>query len=132
MRLNGIVGAVLDGAGAKLGGVTARLRRSAILYTTGAFCSVAAVIFAASASVLALEPHVGVVYARLILAGVFALFVLAIVLTVWLAARREIAPAVAPAALHAEARTARRSAQFAQLAMIAEAVMLGYSLARKR
>lgn len=132
MRLNDVVASALDGAVAKLGGVTARLRRSAILYTVCAFCTLAAVILAASAALLALEPHVGVVYARLILAGFFASIVLVIVFALWLGTRQRTAPAVAPASLQAQAQTAQRTAQFAQLAMIVEAVMLGYSLARKR
>jgi hypothetical protein len=131
MRLNDIVASAFDGAAAKLNGATAKLRRNAILYSLCAFCAVAAVVFAASASVLALEPHVGVVYARLILAGAFAFVVLAIVLALWLASRQKTAPP-APASLHAQAQTAQRSAQFAQLAMIVEAVLLGYSMARRR
>jgi hypothetical protein len=131
MRLNDIVASAFDGAAAKLNGATVKLRRNAILYSIGALCAVAAVVFAASASVLALEPHVGVVYARLVLAGVFAFAVFAIVFALWLAGRQSAVP-TAPASLHAQAQTAQRSAQFAQLAMIVEAVLLGYSMARRR
>ncbi len=87
MRLNDIVASAFDGAFTKLNGATARLRRNAILYSLCAFCAVAAVVFAASASVLALEPHVGVVYARLILAGAFAFMVLGIVFALWLSSQ---------------------------------------------
>ena len=131
MRLNDIVASAFDGAFTKLNGATARLRRNAILYSLCAFCAVAAVVFAASASVLALEPHVGVVYARLILAGAFAFMVLGIVFALWLSSQP--AAATAPQMpLHAQAQTAQRTAQFAQLAMIVEAVLLGYSMARRR
>ena len=131
MRLNDIVASALHGATAKLHEATAKLRRDAILYSLCALSAVAAIVFAASASVLALEPHVGVVYARLILAGTFALVVVAIMLGLRLASRP--ASAGAPQMpLHAQTQAAQRSAQFAQLAMIVEAVLLGYSMARRR
>jgi hypothetical protein len=130
MRLTDIVASAVGNAAAKLSGAAANLRRTAILYAICAFCAVAAIIFAASATLMALEPAVGVVYARLILAGVFGLAAAAIVLAVW-ALNRPARPA-APLPLHAQAQTARSSAQFAQLAMIVEAVLLGYSMARKR
>ena len=134
MRLNDIVASAFDGASAKLSGATVKLRRNAILYSLCAFCAVGAVVFAASASVLALEPHVGVVYARLILAGVFAFVVLAIAFALWLSSR-PVTAAAPQMPLHAQAQatqTAQRTAQFAQLAMIVEAVLLGYSMARRR
>jgi hypothetical protein len=137
MRLNDMVGAALGGAAAKITVVTARLKRDAILYAVCAFCGVVAVIYAASASVLALEPEVGAVYARLILAGAFAFVVAAIMIGMRLA-RPSAAPAAARMPRHAEAHAeaqaeaAQRSAQFAQLAMVIEAAMLGYSMARRR
>jgi hypothetical protein len=134
MGLNDIVASAFSGATAKLNGAATKLRRNAILYTLCAFCAVAAIVFAASASVLALEPHVGMVYARLILAAVFAVVVVAIVLALRLSGRPAAAPGAQPVQmpLHAQAQTAQRSAQFAQLAMIVEAVLLGYSMARRR
>ncbi len=130
MRLNDIVASAFDGAFTKLNGATTRLRRNAILYSLCAFCALAAVVFAASASVLALEPHVGVVYARLILAGAFAFMVLGIVFALRLSSRPAAAAPQMP--LQAQAQTTQRTAQFAQLAMIVEAVLLGYSMARRR
>jgi hypothetical protein len=124
MRLNDMVMAALNGA-------TVKLRRNAILYALCALCAVAAIVFAASASVLALEPHVGVIYARLILAAVFAVVVVAIMLGLWLA-RQPTTVTAAQMPLHAQAQAAQRTAQFAQLAMIVEAVLLGYSMARRR
>jgi hypothetical protein len=93
---------------------------------------VAAIVFATSASVLALEPLVGVVYARLIPAGVFALVVVGIVLTLWFSGRPAPVPVAQQMPLNPDAQTAHRSTQFAQLAMIVEAVLLGYSMARRR
>ncbi len=131
MPLNDLVATAFNGAAAKLAATTSRAKRSAILYAICAFCGVCAAIFAASASVLALEPVVGMVYARLILAGAFALIVATILLGLWLASTART-PAAPQPALHAQPQTAQRSAQFAQLAMIVEAVMLGYSMARRR
>ena len=133
MRLSDIAASAFGGATAKLGEATAKLKRNVILYTLCGICALAAVIYAASASILALEPLVGAVYARLIMAGLFALVVLAIVLVLWLGGERPApAPAAAKIPLQAQAQAAQRSAQFAQLAMIVEAVLLGYSMARRR
>lgn len=131
MGLTDIAAAAFSGAAAKVADATAKLRRNAILYSVCAICGVTAVVFASSASVLALEPHVGDVYACLILAGFFALVVIAILLGLWLAAKPKMAAAT-QAPLHANAQSAQRSAQFAQLAMIVEAVLLGYSMAKRR
>jgi hypothetical protein len=127
MRLNDIVASAVSGATSKVTAATSKLIRNAVLYLLGAFCAVAAIILAATACVLALEPHVGSVYARLILAGAFALVVIVIMLTLWSAGRPAKAPGV-QMPLHPQAQTA----QFAQLAMIVEAVLLGYSMARRR
>jgi hypothetical protein len=124
MRLNDILRMAFNGVGAKL-------RRDAICYALIAFCALGMIVFAASASVLALEPMVGMVYARLILAGFFAFALVATALTLW-AMRRPASASGAQMHLHAQAQTAQRSAQFAQLAMIVEALLLGYSMARRR
>lgn len=132
MGINDIAAAAFQGATAKVSGFAAKARRNAILYSLAVLSAIAAIIFAASASLLALEPHVGMVYARLILAGVFAAVVAAVALTLWLSGR-SAAPAVRAVPLNqAQAARQRSSAQFAQLAMIVEAVLLGYSMARKR
>lgn len=135
MRINDIVASAVGNAAARLGGVAARMRRNAILYAICGFCATAAIIFAVWASLIALEAAVGSVYARLILAGVFAFIAAVIVVTAWILNGPAVAaPERAPvhAQLNAQAQAARSSAQFAQLAMIVEAVMLGYSMARKR
>jgi hypothetical protein len=133
MRLNDLVASAFNGAAATLSGATVKLKRNAILYGLCAACALAMLVLTVSASLLALEPRVGLIYARLILAGVFALALGAIVLTIWLTGRPlDAAPAAAQMNLHGQAQPAQRGVQFAQVAMIVEAVMLGYSLARKR
>ena len=78
---------------------------------------------------MALIPLVGAVYAQLIVAGVFLLVI--VVTMIWLQRpAREPARAV-PVGATAEAAT-RSQTQFAQIAMIIEAVMLGYSMSRRR
>jgi hypothetical protein len=126
MRFNDIVSMAFNGA-------IAKLWRDAIAYGICAFCAIAAIIMAAWASMLALEPHVGVIYARLIMAGIFALVAIASVI-----AARSAHPARPIVAIDAQAHleaahveAAPRSAQFAQLAMIVEAVLLGYSLSKR-
>jgi hypothetical protein len=122
MRLTDIVGSAFNG-------VIARIRRDAIAYGLCAVCALGAIVMAVQASLLALEPLVGVVYARLILAGVFVLIALIAVLWSRMTGPRQ--PAMAPAALGVAAEPTARSTQFAQIAMIVEAVMLGYSLSRR-
>jgi hypothetical protein len=119
MRLTEIVGLAFNG-------VAARVRRDAIAYGLCAICALGAIIMATSASIMALEPYVGVVYARLIVAGVYLLIGLVTILALRLARPR---PAVVP--LGASAESSQRTVQFAQLAMIVEAVLLGYSLSRR-
>ena len=54
MGLTDIAAAAFSGAAAKVTDATAKLRRNAILYSVCAFSGVAAVVFASSASILAL------------------------------------------------------------------------------
>jgi hypothetical protein len=86
-------------------------------------------ILATGAAVMALIPLVGAVYAQLIVASVFLLVI--VITMLWLQRpAREPVPRV-PVGAAAEATT-RSQAQFAQIAMIIEAVMLGYSMSRRR
>jgi hypothetical protein len=119
MRLNDVVGMMFNGAAAKL-------RRDALVYGTCVVCGAAALILASSASLIALEPIVGAVYARLIVGGVFVLIALVVVISVRLSQPGQRHPVAA-----AQPQAAPRNPQFAQVAMIVEAVMLGYSLSRK-
>jgi hypothetical protein len=129
MNLKDLVGATVRDLGA-------RMRRDAIAYLICAACTLSAFTLATWASVLSLIPVVGVIYALLIMAGVFLLIVLATLL--WLRnAKVQPRPAAAAqpfAAMPGQpaADGMQRQMQFAQIAMIVEAVLLGYSMSRKR
>ena len=104
-------------------------KRSVIAYAICALCGLAILILATSAGVMALIPVVGAVYAQLIVAGVF--FAVIAVTLIWL--QRPQHPGKPVQAVPVSATTdTQRQAQFAQLAMIIEAVMLGYSMSRRR
>ena len=110
-------------------GFVRKAQRSAIAYAVCAVCGLAVLILATGAAVMALIPVVGAVYAQLIVAGIF---LLVIVITMFWLQRPSREPVRAvPVGATAEA-AARGQAQFAQIAMIIEAVMLGYSMSRRR
>ena len=114
-------------------GAVDRVRRDAIGYAIVALCAVAIVILATWAAVLALIPAVGTVYAPLIVAGAYLLII--IVTMTWLQianAQRQRHQAASPLHVSADPTQAQRQAQFAQVAMIIEALMLGYSMSRRR
>ena len=77
----------------------------------------------------ALIPLVGAVYAQLIVAGVFVLVIVATM--IWLQRSTREPVRSVPVGAAAEAAS-RGQAQFAQIAMIIEAVMLGYSMSKRR
>jgi threonine/homoserine/homoserine lactone efflux protein len=120
---------VLDAVTTAVHGFVARLRRNAIAVAICALCAVAVFILATWASVLALIPLVGEVYAALSVAGVFVLVILATLLWLQIASSRQ--QATAPTLLGMQAGGSQRQVQFAQIAMIVEAVLLGYSLSRR-
>jgi hypothetical protein len=106
-----------------------KAQRSAIAYSVCALCGLAVLILATGAAVMALIPLVGVVYAQLIVAGFFLLII--VITMFWL--QRPAPEPVQHVAVGAAAETAARSqAQFAQIAMIIEAMMPGYSMSRRR
>ena len=105
-----------------------KAQRSAIAYSICALCGLAVLILATGAAVMALIPVVGAVYAQLIVAGVFLLVI--VITMLWLQ-RPAREPVRAVPVGSTEAAT-RSQAQFAQIAMIIEAVMLGYSMSRRR
>lgn len=105
-------------------------KRSAIGYSICALCGLAVLILATGAGVMALIPLVGAVYAQLIVAAVFLAVIVATLL--WLQRPARPNPPARAMPVGATAETAQRQAQFAQLAMIIEAVMLGYSMSRRR
>jgi uncharacterized membrane protein (DUF485 family) len=110
-------------------GFVQRAQRSAIAYSICALCGLAVLILATGAAVMALIPVVGAVYAQLIVAGVFLLVIVITMLWLQRAAREPVRRVPVGAAAEA---TTRSQAQFAQIAMIIEAVMLGYSMSRRR
>jgi threonine/homoserine/homoserine lactone efflux protein len=116
-----------------LQGVIDRIRRDAIAYAICAVCAIAVLILGTYAAVLALITVVGPVYAPLIVAGGYVLIILLTMLWRQLANApgQHRAPA-SPLHVSADPLQAQRQAQFAQLAMIIEAVMLGYSMSRRR
>jgi chromate transport protein ChrA len=110
-------------------GFVQKVRRDAIAYAICAVCAVAILILATGAAVIALIPLVGAVYAQLIVAGVFLLVIVTTMFWLQRPVRQQARPG--PVSASAEAAT-QRQAQFAQIAMIIEAVMLGYSMSRRR
>ena len=106
------------------------VRRSAIAYSICALCGIAILILGTCAAVMALIPVVGAVYAQLIVAAVFLMVI--VVTMIWLQrpARQAAAPRAVPS--NAGAEIPQRQAQIAQLAMIIEALMLGYSMSKRR
>jgi len=110
-------------------GFVRKAQRSAIAYSICALCGLAVLILATGAAVMALIPVVGAVYAQLIVAGVFLLVI--VITMLWLQRPAPEPARAVPVGATAEAAT-RSQAQFAQIAMIIEAVMLGYSMSRKR
>lgn len=122
---------LLDMATQALRGVTDKIRRNAIAYSICGVCALAILILATSAGVMALIPLVGAVYAQLIVAGVFLVMIAATLIWLQRSSKQPVRAAAAPAGI-ASADATQRQMQFAQLAMIIEAVMLGYSMSRRR
>jgi hypothetical protein len=110
-------------------GIGAAVRRNAIGYGVCAICAVAMLILGTLAAVLALEVVVGPVYAPLIVAGAYLVVIVGTL--IWLqyaGCRRQAAPSPLP---FLQTDGSQRQTQFAQIAMIIEAVMIGYQLSRR-
>lgn len=117
-------------------GAVDRVRRDVIAYAICALCAIAILILGTWAAVLALTPPVGPVYAPLIVAGCYLLVIVVTMIWLQLANGRKPRPAAAAATgtpfnVSSNADTAQKQAQFAQVAMIIEALMLGFSLSRR-
>jgi nitrate reductase gamma subunit len=110
-------------------GFVQKVQRSVIAYSICALCGLAVLVLATGAAVMALIPVVGAVYAQLIVAAVFLLVIGITMLWLQRSARETVRSV--PLGAATEAATQRQT-QFAQIAMIIEAVMLGYSLSRRR
>lgn len=111
-----------------LKGLATRIRRDVIVYALCAVCAVVALSLAIWSSVLALIPLVGTVYAPLVVAGFFVLVIVSSIVWLQFANARRKTTTAAPFGL---ADPTHRQAQFSQIAMIVEAVMLGYALSRR-
>jgi uncharacterized membrane-anchored protein len=107
-----------------LAGTLRKIRRRAVAYLICAACALGILIEVASAGRLALEYQLGPIGARLAVAAALLLVVVATLATVWWL-EKPSSRADAPAGADAE--------QFAsdkRLGLIAEAIYLGYTLAR--
>ena len=120
---------IQDTVGRVVRGFLDKLRRNVVGYAICALCGVAVLILATGAAVMALIPLVGAVYAQLIVAGVFLAVIAGAML--WLQRSTREPPQTVPVGAIPDA-AARSQAQFAQIAMIIEAVMLGYAMSRRR
>ncbi len=115
MRLNQLTGFAF-------GKIFGQLRRRAIgAALLGLFALVALYHFTVAGS-LALETQYGLLYARLIVAGVYAFAALTTFVILWATRAKPI---------DEETAGALGSSRSMQFAMLAEAVALGYALARK-
>jgi hypothetical protein len=112
-------------------GVVGRVRRDAIGYGICAVCAIAIAILATWAAVLSLIPPVGPIYAPLIVASGYLLIIVVTMLWLQMANSQKRQAAATPLHVASGAEAARRQAQFAQVAMIIEALMLGFSLSRR-
>ena len=102
----------------RLLGVVSRYLIFALL---AAIFALGAIYHVTIAGIFALEAQVGVVYARLIVAGVFAILTLASAGMLWVMMRKAAKPSPAP----------EPKPRHIQLAMLIEAAILGYEAARK-
>jgi len=129
--MSGISAAV----GNMVSGKLAAARRSATGYAICVVCAFAILILATTAAVLSLTPVVGAVYALLIVAGIYAVAIAGTL--IWLRqpaqpVRAAAAQPAMPAGAAAGAEAMQKQMQMQQLTMIIEAVMLGYSMSRRR
>lgn len=121
MRLTDIA----EGAASAL---IARLMKRAILIALVGVFGIVALYYASAAGTVALALAYGPIYAYLIMAGIYAIAAL-IALTVFYATRNRATAARQP--LAGEAAGLLSQPRNMQIAMLIEALMLGYSLARK-
>jgi len=120
MRLN-------DVAANALAPAIASVRRRAIISIVILVGAIGAIVELTIAATLALEPQMGLVGARLIVAAIYAFLILMAVL-IFVISERRASPA---AATSAPLRTAQLAENQGRVTLIAEAVFLGYSLARR-
>ena len=100
--------------------VFSRIFRRALLALLVAVFAVVAIYYFTAAGSIALETEYGLLHARLIVGGIYA--ALAIACAIWWAVQGKTAMSSVPAL---------GGKRDMQIAMLIEAVMLGYALARK-
>ncbi len=113
-----------DVAEATLSHLVGRIVRRAIGFAVAGLLAIAMFYYASAAAVIALAIKFGTLYAYLVMAGIYAAAT-AVVLIVLYATRTKAIP------VQEQAASALSSPRNMQIAMLVEAVMLGYSLARK-
>ncbi len=109
--------------------ITSRLLRRAALVAAGGLFALAALYHTTVAGTVALELQVGALYARLIIAGVYALAA-GITVAVFFVTRSMPSNGKNDALDQLRAQ-ATGDLKLVQLAMIVEAVLLGYALSRR-
>jgi hypothetical protein len=110
--------------GASFDGPISAVRRQTVAIVIAVASAVGAIFYALSAATLALEPEVGTIYARLIVAGAFAVLGAVALLMPRLFRRRGI---VERAKAEADAMTREQ-----KVAMVIEALLLGFSMSSRR
>lgn len=113
-----------DLAEATIGPILGRLVRRAVLFALLGILAIVTLYYASAAGTVALALEFGPVYAYLIMAGVYALAAIAVLIAI-LTTRNKSLP------IQDRAATALSSPRNMQIAALVEAVMLGYTLARK-
>lgn len=108
-----------DYIGSSLDGPISALRRQAIAIAVAAASAVGAVFYSLSAAMLALEPHVGDIYARLLIAVAFIIIALAAILLPRLFHTQSVVEKA-----RAESDSLTRDQK---ISMIIEAVMMGFA-----
>jgi hypothetical protein len=104
-----------------LGQIFKRILVRALLAAVLGLFALIAIYHFTVAGTLALEAHFGLLYARLIIAGIYTAVAAGTFLTLWLTRAK----------LPQSGKVALDAPREAQIVMLVEAAMLGYSLARK-
>ena len=113
-----------DLAEATISSLLGRLVRRAVLFALLGILAIVTLYYASAAGTVALALEFGPFYAYLIMAGVYALAAIAVLIAI-LTTRNKSLP------IQDRAATALSSPRNMQIAALVEAVMLGYTLARK-
>ncbi|MCW5689186.1 MAG: hypothetical protein KIT76_11635 [Pseudolabrys sp.] len=114
-------------AEATISPLVARLVRRAALFVALGLLGIVTLYYVSAAGTVALALEYGPVTAYLIMGGIYALLAIAVAITL-LATRTKTVPAQDPVA---NALSSTSSSRNMQIAALIEAVMLGYTLARK-